>query len=188
MTPLELRYDTTVDDGVDLQMKVLERSGVFGRAWAQIAILAPMAGLATGIALIALPVPARATGAIATAVIVGATYLPLQRRLLRRRLRAAAIEARGGDVTVAVDVSIDDDGIHSSSRGHAMTIAWNDVEAVEADDRAIDVYAENGALASLPRAAFPTSEACEAFLTRLATDATVRSGSQAETAGGDEPG
>ena len=172
MTPITLAYESTVDDGVDLQMKVLERSRVFGRAWAQIAILAPMAGLATALALFSLPPAARAIGAVATALIVGATYLPLQRRVLRKRLREAALEARGGDVPMSVQVEIDDQGIHSSSGEHRMTIAWDDVSDVEHDDTAIEIYAHDGGVSSLPRHAFASPDDANALLERL--DATAR--------------
>lgn len=170
MTPLELSYESSVDDGVDLQMKVLERSRVFGRAWAQIAILAPAAGVATAIALLALPPAARVIGAVGTALVVGATFVPLQRRLLRRRLREAAVEARGGDVAIPVDVAIDADGIHSSSRGHTMSIAWDDVAEVHADEEAVEIWAADGGVACLPRAAFPSPSDADALVARLAAD------------------
>ncbi len=167
MTAITLAYESTVDEGVDLQMKVLERSRVFGRAWAQIAILAPAAGLATALTLFSLPTSARVIGAVATTLIVGATYMPLQRRLLRKRLRAAAVEARGGDVPMSVAVEIDDTGIHSSSGEHTMTIAWSDVADVAQDDVAIEIYSSDGGVSSLPRGAFANDADADALLARL---------------------
>jgi hypothetical protein len=155
---MRVQFEYTIDDIVDVQMRVLKRSRA-ARSWRWRDVI--VTSLLTGVFLFAV-IPEGITGKLIMGGIglaLGAlSYAALNERTVKRRLRKLCEENAGPDKSFLCEVELNESGIHTKSNGMQIIYAWQSVTEVQETTDSVDIYAEKGGLVVVRNRAFPSAE------------------------------
>jgi len=161
---MRVQFNYTIDDIVDLQMRLLKRSRV-ARAWRwrNLALTSLLAG-----AFLFAVIPERITGRIVMGTIGvlsgAAVYLALNDVIVKRRLRKWCEENAGTDRIFTCDVELSDSGVHTNSNGTQIIYAWSNVNEIKKTEDSVDIYFEKGGLVVVRNRAFTSPADRQRFI------------------------
>lgn len=151
---MRVEFNYTIDDMVDVQMRLLKRSRA-ARAWRWRDLI--LTSLISGSFLFAV-IPEGITGRIIVGTIgllLGAVLYPvLNDMTVKRRLRKWCEENAGSDKIFTCEVELNQSGIHTKSNGTRTIYAWENVIEIKETEDSIDIYSERGGLVVVRKRAF----------------------------------
>jgi hypothetical protein len=151
---MRVEFNYTIDDMVDVHMRVLKRSRA-ARAWRWRDLI--LSSLMTGVLLFAV-IPEGITGKIIVGTIgllLGAVLYPvLNEMTVKRRLRKWHEENIGSDKPLTCEVELNQSGIHTKSNGTRIIYAWENVTEIKETEGSVDIYSERGGLVVVRERAF----------------------------------
>jgi hypothetical protein len=155
---MRVRFEYTIADLVDVQMRVLKRSRT-ARAWRWQDLI--ITSLVSGVLLFAI-IPEGITGKLIVGTIglvTGALfYVPLNDAIVRRRLRKFFAEQVGADKPLFCEVELKESGVHTSSNGTQLIFAWENVNEIKETQDSVDIQSERGGLVVVRKRAFSSTE------------------------------
>ncbi len=161
---MRVQFEYTIDDMVDVQLRVLKRSRA-ARSWQWRDL--GMTSLLTGAVLFAVIPKGFAGRAIMGGIglLLGALLYPIMNeRTVRRRLRKFCQEKAGSSKTLFCEVEVRDSGVHTRSNGTQIIYPWDKVTEIEETDESVDLYTEVGGLLVVRKRAFASPEEQQKFV------------------------
>ena len=156
---MQVRFEYTIADLVDVQMRVLKHSRT-ARAWRWQDLI--ITSLLSGVLMFAI-IPEGITGKLIVGTIglvTGALfYVPLNEATVRRRLRKFFAEQVGANKPLFCEVELKDSGVHTSSNGTQLIFAWENVNEIKETQDSVDISSERGGLVVVRKRAFTSPEA-----------------------------
>ncbi len=151
---MRVEFNYTIDDVVDVQLRLLMRSRVAtGWRWRNAVLTSVLAG-----AFLFAVVPEGITGRIVMGSIGlmsgAAVYLALNDFTVKRRLRKYLEENCGSDKRFTCEVELNDSGIHTKSNGTQIIYSWANVSDIKETGDSVDIYFEKGGLVVIRNRAF----------------------------------
>src|SRR5882724_1061273 len=161
---MRVEFNYTIDDILDVQMRLLKRSRE-ARAWRWRNLT--LTSLLSGAFLFAV-IPEGIIGRLvmgSIGVLSGAAvYLALNDVTVKRRLRKWCEENAGTDRIFTCDVELSDSGVHTNSNGTQIIYAWANVNEIKETEDSVDIYFEKGGLVVVRNRAFTSPADRERFI------------------------
>jgi hypothetical protein len=161
---MRVQFEYTIDDVVDLQMRMLKRSRV-AKSWASRNLV--ITSLLTGVIVFAV-IPEGLQGRLimgAIGIVFGAlAYLAFNQRSLARRLRKMAEEHIGADDSVVCEVELNNTGIHVRQGETQIIYSWASVNEIEPTSDSVDIYTDKGGLLVVRKRAFRDDSEQQQFI------------------------
>ena len=158
MTKMRVRFEYTIDDVIDVQMRMLKRSRA-ARAWRLRDLV--ITSLLTGVLLFAI-IPEGITGKLIMASIgslfAALSYAAFNERTVKRRMRKLYEEHAGSDKNLFCEVELNESGVHARSNGAQTFCAWEDVKEIQETQDSVDIYTNRGGLLVVRKRAFMSPE------------------------------
>jgi hypothetical protein len=172
---MRVEFDATLDDLVDVHLRLLARSRV-ARGWCWSGSIAT--GLVAGSGLLilipelfsplAMPWEVEITLAILLAVLGGivaaAIYPSVYRRIVATRLRRYCREQLRSDAPFTVEVQLLPGGIRAQQLGTEIACDWANVKAIEEGEDSVDFVVRSGGIIAVQDRAFASSTARREFV------------------------
>lgn len=161
---MRVKFDYTIDDVVDFQLRLLNRSRVVrGWRWRNAILTSLLAG-AFLFAIIPEGITARMVmGGIG--VILGIpVYFAANDVIVKRRLRKWSAENAGSDKRFTCEVELNESGIHTQSNGTQIIYSWANVADIKETADSVDIYFQKGGLLVIRNRAFSSSVERQQFI------------------------
>ena len=161
---MRVQFDYTIDDLVDVQMRLLKRSRAV-QAWRWRDLV--LTSLLTGVLLFAL-IPQEIIVRIIVGIIgllLGAVLYPVVNEMtVKRRLRKWTEENVGSARTFTCEVELDESGLHTQSNDAQIIFDWRNVEEIKETEDSVDIYFAKGGLMVTRNRAFTSTEERQRFI------------------------
>ncbi len=158
MTKMRVRFEYTIDDLIDVQMRRLKRSRA-ARAWRLRDLVTT--SLLTGVLLFAI-IPEGITGKLimgGIGLVFGALfYVAFNESTIKRRMRKLYQENVRSHKPLSCEVELNESGVHASSNGAQTFSAWEDVKEIQETQDSVDIYTNRGGLVVVRKRAFTSPE------------------------------
>jgi hypothetical protein len=161
---MRVQFDYTIEDLVDVQMRVLNNSRAV-RAWRWRDLV--LTSLMTGIFVFAI-IPEEITVRIIVGIIgliLGAVLYPVVSEMtIKRRLRKWCEENAGPAKTFTCEVELNESGIHSQQNETQIVFPWKNMKEIRETKDSVDIYFERGGLMVIRNRAFTSPEERQRFI------------------------
>ena len=151
---MRVQFEFTIDDVVDVQLRVLRHSRA-ARSWRWRDQL--LTSLLTGTMLFAI-VPEEITVRIivgAIGLVLGAVLYPtLNERTVKRRLRKLCEENAGSDRVFLCQIELEESAIHTKQNGMEIIYPWVTVKEIRETNDSVDIYTQKGGCVVVRKRAF----------------------------------
>ena len=160
---MKIKFESTIEDSVEAEMRVLLRSRTVLR-WKRTGLIgAPILFVA-----FYLGTPDTVTVKLVFATLVGAMYIYLSwfryEAKLRKRLAKLAIERRGTDQPISCEVEVGREGLTCKQSGIETKISWDRVCEVLNSENEIEILLKNAGIVLIPNRVFCESHQRDEWL------------------------
>ena len=161
---MRVEFNYTIDDIVDVQLRLLNRSRA-ARAWRwRNAALTSLVAGAFLFAVIPEGIAGRTVMGTIGLLSGAAVYLALNDVIVKRRLRKWCEENAGSDKTFTCEVELTDSGVHTKSNGTQIIYDWANVNEIKETEDSVDIHFEKGGLVVVRNRAFASPGEHQRFI------------------------
>ncbi len=165
---MKINYEATIDEVVDLQLRILERSKTVRKWKRQGLIGAPFAFALTYLMIAYLFVSFTIVEKLVFSSLAGisfiAFYLGTHKARTRGRVRRLLVEQLGSDGPFPTEYELRDDGLVVQTKGTEIKFDWSNFTEVNETDLELELIAGTGGIAALPKRVFQSEEQLNEWL------------------------
>jgi len=161
---MKIKYDSTIDEAVNVQLRSCELSKT-ARKWKwEGLIFAPLlfVGFYFGF-------PEEKTVKLVYATMASILFIVLYlcryKKTLRKKIRKLVLEKLGTDKPIPSEFEFNEDGLIFRQSGTEIQLQWNTVKKISEDDKVLEFIINNGGIAIIPKRIFENEQQKNEWLT-----------------------
>ena len=160
---MKIKYESTIDEAIDAQLRMLELSKTAKKWKWEGLIFAPILFVGVYFAI-----PEEKTVKLIFAAMAGIMfvilYLGSYKKTLRKRMRKLFVEKLGTDKPVPSEYEFDEDGLIFRKLGTEIKFRWETVKEINENEKVLEFIVDSGGIAMIPKRIFENNQQKDEWL------------------------